>query len=74
VEAAGVEPASENIPLRHLHTCPEFWISLSGAPPGRDIHESQPVKISPHLVQASRIGYPASRRPYRTRRSSPAGR
>ena len=24
VEAAGVEPASENIPLRHLHTYPEF--------------------------------------------------
>ena len=24
VEAAGVEPASENIPHRHLHTYPEF--------------------------------------------------
>ena len=25
VEAAGVEPASENIPLKHLHTYPELW-------------------------------------------------
>jgi len=24
VEAAGVEPASENIPHRHLHTYPEL--------------------------------------------------
>jgi len=24
VEAAGVEPASENIPRRRLHTCPGF--------------------------------------------------
>jgi hypothetical protein len=24
VEAAGVEPASENIPLKHLHTYPEI--------------------------------------------------
>ncbi len=28
VEAAGVEPASENLPHRHLHTCPEIYISL----------------------------------------------
>jgi len=27
VEAAGVEPASENLPRRHLHTCPEIYIS-----------------------------------------------
>jgi len=24
VEAAGIEPASENIPLQFLHTCPLF--------------------------------------------------
>jgi len=27
VEAAGVEPASENIPIRLLHTYPELWHS-----------------------------------------------
>ena len=34
VEAAGVEPASENIPPGRLHTYPGFCIRLSGAPPG----------------------------------------
>ncbi len=29
VEAAGVEPASDNIPQRRLHTWPEFWFRLS---------------------------------------------
>ena len=37
VEAAGVEPASDNIPHRLLHTYPEFFISplrpLSGRMP-----------------------------------------
>ena len=31
VEAAGVEPASGNIPLGRLHTYPELWIRLAGA-------------------------------------------
>jgi hypothetical protein len=26
VEAAGVEPASGNIPLKPLHTYPGFWV------------------------------------------------
>ncbi len=34
VEAAGVEPASENIPRRHLHTYPELSFSLFKSPPG----------------------------------------
>jgi len=35
VEAAGVEPASENIPQGHLHTYPEFWFSRLTTPSGR---------------------------------------
>jgi len=34
VEAGGVEPPSENIPLKPLHTYPEFWFSPSDPPSG----------------------------------------
>ena len=34
VEAAGVEPASENFPIWHLHTYPEVWLSPLTAPSG----------------------------------------
>jgi len=35
VEAAGVEPASENIPLQFLRTYPLFWHSHPVTPKGR---------------------------------------
>ena len=34
VEAAGVEPASENIPHGHLHAYPEVCVSAIKALPG----------------------------------------
>jgi len=36
VEAAGVEPASGSIPLKHLRTCPEYWCSPNHGSPGQD--------------------------------------
>jgi len=35
VEAAGVEPASENIPLQFLRTYPLVWLSQPVTPKGR---------------------------------------
>jgi len=73
VEAAGVEPASENIPHGRLHTYPKFYFSSFRSPFGR-ISESLARWISPTLSQALRAGYPASRRPVRIRRKNPAER
>ena len=35
VEAGGVEPPSENIPLRRLHIYPDFIFSPQGLQPGK---------------------------------------
>jgi len=62
VEAAGVEPASENIPLKHLHTYLGVWISPLASPPSG--MRNRPARWrSPIQPQALWINYPASRRP-----------
>ena len=74
VEAAGVEPASENNPHRPLHTYPEFWDSPGQDPFRPGSRQASLRKGSPFPPQADGFGYPASRRPFRTRRKSPEGR
>jgi len=63
VEAAGVEPASGNLPLHFLRTYLLFWVSLSKAPGSRIPRSLSCIRFSPLSPQAWEIGYPASMTP-----------
>jgi hypothetical protein len=73
VEAAGVEPASDNIPHRLLHTYPEFFISPLEASFRQDASGASLLIISPHAQQAFARGYPADRRPQPGPQEKPGG-
>ena len=60
VEAAGVEPASGNIPLKSLHACPLIGNSLDLAPKGRISIELSCKKFRSRNAQARFSHYPAN--------------
>ena len=59
VEAAGVEPASGNIPLKSLHACPLIEISLGLTPKGRNSIELSCKKFRSRNARAHFSHYPA---------------
>jgi len=74
VEAGGVEPPSEDIPLRPLHTYPDFSYSPLLHPSGKVAQELSWIHIRLPEIQASQVSYPAHRRPSPSSQERPAGR
>jgi len=59
VEAAGVEPASENFPLWRLHTYPEIWLSPLTAPSGWILKQLSRYEFRRLWIRRTEAGYPA---------------
>jgi len=68
VEAGGVEPPSENIPLQVLRAQPSFCFRAGGLPKA-GCRSAILFKISPRPRQEKGFGYPA----WSTPSSGPAG-
>jgi len=73
VEAAGIEPASEGIPLKLLHAYPAFWVSLPESPDGLDAPKASLIGLIPGAAGEEPGTSPMSRRSAPALRASAGG-